>query len=89
MADKVQEFIEKYYPNYSSANEIAWESDTYKLVMKEYEESEDDIAYELLMNDYGGDINNPKIKSDWMKQYIDILQMAIVGYMSNKQVENG
>jgi hypothetical protein len=79
------DFVAKYYPDYDHANEIAWEGDLQKLLDNEFEE--DDAAHHTLMNEYGGDINNPRIKADHDEMMIEIYQRAIEGYLESLSKE--
>ena len=53
------EFVEEYYLNYYSSNEIAHNDDLSKLVNGQQEDG--DRASKILTEEYGGDVNNPKI----------------------------
>ena len=55
-------FVAKYYPNYSSDDEILRNDDLTKLCENEYEEG--DGAHTLLVEDYNNDITNPAILAD-------------------------
>lgn len=74
----VDEFIEKYYPNYSSCSDIARENDLY-LIMEE-EEEDGSIADELLRGEY--DWNRQHAKLDWIQLRMEILEAAIEGYLA-------
>jgi hypothetical protein len=85
----VWEFVSQYYPDYYHSNEIAQEGDLHKLVEKDYEEG--DCADKLLKDEYGGDIDNPQIFTDWEAANRDILEKAIEGYIESLKgkSENG
>jgi len=74
-------FVTKYYPDYDHANEIAWEGDLSKLVDGEYEEG--DCAHQLLISEYDGNIENPKIKTDHDAAIREIYEAAIGGYIES------
>jgi hypothetical protein len=73
------DFVERYYPNYSSSDEIAHEGDLDKLVNKEYEKG--DCAHELLMDEYSGNIEDPQIKADHDAVIRSIYESAILAYI--------
>lgn len=83
----IQSFIEEYYPDYDHSDEIAHESDLYKLMNDEYEQS--DCADELLQSEYGGDIRNPRIEIDHATALIDIYEESIKGYIEQQKQKNG
>lgn len=58
----IWDIVQQHYPDYDHADEIAWNDDLEKLVNDE--QIEGDCAYKLLMETYGGDINNPQIIID-------------------------
>lgn len=72
-------FVEKHYPDYDHADEIAHNDDLLKLVEKEYEEG--DCAHSLLMDEYGGDIDNPQIEIDFNKSTAEIYGIAITEFV--------
>ena len=74
-------FVTKYYPDYDHSDEIGWEGDLHKLVEKEYEEG--DCAHDLLMDEYDGDIENPRIKADHDAAIKEIYERAIEGYIES------
>jgi hypothetical protein len=73
------DFVEKYYPNYYSSDDITYNDDLHKLVDREFEIG--DGAYDLLIQKYGGDINNPQILIDIQKSDVEIYEKAIEGYI--------
>jgi len=93
--DNVQGFIEKYYPKYSSCNEIAWEDDLQCLIDGQPKDDEHMrmIATDLLSLD-------ERIADDFVKDYtkfmkwivnerdarrVLILQKAIEGYLEQSE----
>ena len=75
-------FVEKYYPNYDSADEIAWNGDLEKLYHNEYDEG--DCAHLMLINEYGGVLDEESralIKRDLDASYRDIYERAIENYL--------
>ena len=75
----VWDFIEQYYSNYYSSNEIAHNDDLCKLVNKEQEPGS--VAEKLLKEKYNDDINNPNILIDYNKSLIDIYEKAIKNFL--------
>ena len=76
------DFVEKYYPNYDSADEIAWNDDLEKLHHDEYVEG--DCAHRTLIMEYGGEFNDTSralIKRDLDASYRDIYERAIENYL--------
>lgn len=74
-----------YYPNYTSSDEILRNDILARLVEDEYEEDINDSAYRMLVREYGGDINNPQIKMDYMWSCAEIFEAAIIGYIESKR----
>lgn len=72
-------FVEKYYPDYSRCGEIAQNDDLQKLVDDDYEEG--DHAHQLLLSQYGGDLQNPQIEIDLTASNCYIYQTAIENFM--------
>lgn len=75
------DFIEKYYPNYSSSEEIARWNDLQKLIDEEWNEG--DSAHNLLMTEFGGDYKRayPMILQEHMKIQEQIYEQSIMGYI--------
>ena len=76
------DFVTIYYPNYSSADEIAWNDDLEKLYHDDY--TEGDCAHQLLIEEYGGEINKASlklIKRDLDASYREIYERAIENYL--------
>ncbi len=81
--ENIQDFIEKYYPNYDSCDTIAYESDLFKLMNDEYEDGSD--AEQLLNECYEKDIHHIMIAHDWNKINRIILERTIEGFLNTKQ----
>lgn len=77
----VWQFIEQYYPNYSSSSEIATNNDLLKIINQEYDA--DDQAEKWLHLMYNSDPENPQIKKDYESSLIVIYEKAIVAYLKN------
>ena len=78
------DFVEKYYPNYQSCSEITYNDDLCKLEEGFYEE--DDYAHRLLIEEYGGELNDTSralIKRDLDASYREIYERAIKNYLEN------
>lgn len=76
------DFVTIYYPNYDSADEIAWNDDLCKLEEEFYEEG--DCAHRLLIEEYGGEFNDTSralIKRDLDASYREIYERAIENYL--------
>lgn len=84
MADKLTawDFVEKYYPNYSSSNTIAENEDLCKLVNKEQQKGDD--AHRMLIEDYGGDIKNPQILIDYNQSLVKIYKAAMEAFLETQ-----
>jgi hypothetical protein len=75
------DFVEKYYPNYSSSENISDNEDLHKLTNKEFEIG--DGAHYMLINYYDGNIDNPQILIDKTKSDSEIYERAIEEYILN------
>ena len=76
------DFVAKYYPNYYSSDDIAYNEDLCKLEHEEYDEG--DCAHRLLIEEYGGEFNDTSralIKRDLDASYRDIYERAIENYL--------
>lgn len=84
MANEI-DFVEKYYPNYSSSDEIARWNDLQKLIDQEYQVG--DGAYRLLVEEFGGDYKQalPMILLTHLEVTEQVYEQSILGYV----VENG
>lgn len=76
-------FVEQYYPNFSSSDEIALNEDLCKLLDEEY--SDGDSAEKLLAMQYNGDNDNPNIQADFNESLIKIYEAAILNFLSMKK----
>jgi hypothetical protein len=74
-----QEFIEKWYPNYSSSCFIAYNEDLNKLMNNEHEEGDD--ADILLIDLYSGDIKHPRIETDFYESQCMIYEEALQNFI--------
>lgn len=77
-------FVVRYFPNYYSSDEIAHNGDLAKLVYDEYEEG--DFSHKLLIEEYGGDIDNPQIRNDFFKHTHDILDLSLSRFAKSTQL---
>jgi hypothetical protein len=84
--NKTWDFVEMYYPNYYSSPTIDREYKLNKLLLGEY--AENDSAYELLVSEYGGDIENIKIMQDWVELQALIYAKAIEEYIKTQKENN-
>ena len=76
------DFVVKYYPNYYSCDEIAYNDDLCKLEEEFYDEG--DCAHRLLIEEYGGEFNEEShklIKRDLDASYREIYERAIENYL--------
>jgi len=71
------DFVEKYYPNYTSSDEISLADDLSKLTHGEINGD----AETMLNEEYGGDINNPKIQADYDRIHVEIYETAIENFI--------
>jgi len=69
------DFVAKFYPDYHGSDEIAHNDDLAKLVDRENEAG--DCSDDLLKEDYGGNINNPRILIDYNASLVKIYEAAI------------
>ncbi len=77
------EFVEKYYPNYSSCDDIARNEDLYRLIHKEQEEGDD--ADTLLQAEYNGDLNSGRIIIDYHNSLREIYARTIVAFINKSK----
>lgn len=75
-------FVEDYYPNYDHCDNIAYAGDLQKLLDKEG--TGDCVSDKLLVEDYGGDWDNPQIKIDYESVHYDIYERAIQGFLERE-----
>lgn len=80
---EIQDFIEKYYPDYDHSNEIAYEGDLYKLTQRTQERG--DCADVLLVEEYDDNIENLQIEVDWCNKRRIILEESITAFLAYKQ----
>ena len=78
-------FVEKYYPNYTSSDEITRNDDLCKLLNNEHENGSD--AAKLLEEEYFGDIRHPNIEADYKASLCDIYEAAIKNYLNQNTNE--
>ncbi len=78
------DFVEKHYPNYFGCDSISYLDDLQKLIDKEHENG--DASTRLLINAYGGDIENPKIISDHKNLLKEIYKKAINSYSEKNNI---
>ncbi len=76
------DFVEKYYPNYYSSDEIARNDDLSKLVNGEQNSGDD--ASKILEDEYGDDENNPQIQIDFNESLVRIYERAIENFLSQQ-----
>ena len=81
----IWDFVAKWYPDYHSSDEILHNDDLAKLVDGEYEEG--DHSHDMLMKQYGGDINNPQIKIDFSLHNEYIYGKAIENFLSVRGID--
>jgi len=74
-----REFIEKWYPNYSSSSFIAHNEDLFKLMNKEQEDG--DSADSLLQSTYKGDVRDPRIETDFYESECMIYDKALQNFI--------
>ena len=82
----VWDFVEQYYPNYGSCNEIVLNNDLCKLINEEQENG--DCADQLLTSDYNGDINNSHILIDKHISDAKIFKRAIQKYINELKIKD-
>jgi len=83
---EIQDFIEKFYPDYSNSDEIAYLNDLNKLVEGDYEDG--DSADILLQRVWYGHIESNLIPIEQQKQYIRVLEKAIESFINNESLAN-
>ena len=86
---RIQDFIEKYYPNYYRCDNIALEGDLYKIMDGEWDDGdrgagpdpkEEDAAHYLLRTEFDGNPDHPGIVAWWARERIKILTLACNAY---------
>lgn len=81
MLKHVQEFIEKYYPNYHSSDEIAHWLDLENARDGNFDQSNPhDSAWKLIRDEYDSDPENMTLELDYAEKYVEILETAISGF---------
>jgi len=70
-------FVEKYYPRYAHADEIAHAGDLQKLLDGEI----DGCAEELLHDEYEGNVEHPRIEQDYNAVHVEIYERSIENYI--------
>ena len=80
----IQNFIEKYYPNYDSCNDIAENEDLRKLINNEHQKGDDADRLRIKKYPCPGDVseNNFSI-NDFAKSELKILQLTIKSFIEN------
>lgn len=78
-------FVEKHYPNYYTSDEIAHNDDLSKLTQREYNEG--DGAHYLLMEVYGGDLDNEQIEIDFQISCYEIYETALTAFVQANLIE--
>jgi hypothetical protein len=75
------DFIEKYYPNYSSCDYIARWNDIQKLIDEDYDYG--DSAHKLMLKEFGEDYTRayPMILREHLEIENHIYKQAILGYV--------
>ena len=76
-----QWFVEKYYPDYGGANEIAWEGDLNKIVNSPDDIEEGDCADQRLKEYTQQELDDNQPKMDWLEAYVDVLERSIEGFI--------
>lgn len=79
----IQSFIEEFYPNYTSCNDIAREGDLHRVVF-EPESIEEGSCAEDVLNEYQQeDHDNNQPLQDWQEYRIGVLEKAIEGFINS------
>ena len=75
------DFVEKYYPNYYSCEEITRSNDLQKLVDREFKEGDD--AHQLLNKEFGGNYDRayPLIVLAHTEALEQVYEKSIQGYI--------
>jgi len=77
-----QDFIEKFTPDYSRSQDIADEMNLF-IALHEPEDMSDDSSAMRVFKSYSQeDLDNNKLKIDWMEARIQQLETAIDGYIN-------
>jgi hypothetical protein len=79
--NQVWDFVEKYYPNYSSSWTISMFNSIQKIMDDEFED-DDDAAF-LLRTHYEGNLRNSQIELDYNESLKNIYYDAIEGYIKH------
>lgn len=77
----VDDFVEKYYPNYSSCDTIARWNDLSVILADEHVEGS--IAYNIWLHDFEG--NMSEVGQEYDSLNAQILETAIQGYIKSQQ----
>lgn len=73
------DFVAEYFPNYYSSQRIADNDDLCKLNDGEYEDG--DGAHGMLIEEFDNDINNPKIKTEFIESKMLCYEIAIQSFL--------
>lgn len=79
------DFVQEYYPNYTSSDEILENEYLFQLHTQDFEPGSG--AEEYLNKEYGGDINSPQIIIDYDISSKYVFQKAIQGYIESLKYE--
>ena len=78
----VWDFVEKWYPNYSSDAEITLNDDLAKIIDNEWEY--ESTAYSLLLTKYDDNPQHNNIVVDYKSSLVYIYEKAILNYLKNE-----
>ena len=78
----IQDFIERYYPNYTSCDTIARLDDLHKIMNNE--EQDGDCSYNLLQSEYAGERNNPMIGAEYNRLMQQVLTASIEAMLEER-----
>jgi len=81
-----QEFIEEFYPGYSSCPRVAFSNMIKRVLDQDYPEEENDSAYLYLLKEFNGEHykNLSEIRFLYQSTLIEIQQKAMVSYMNKR-----
>lgn len=82
----IQDFIEQYFPNYYSSQEVAEEADLHRIVFEKNNIQEGSSA-EIVLNNYSQeDFDNNQPKIDWLEARVNLLEKSIQNFNKNNKI---
>ena len=78
--NKVWDFVEEYYPNYTGSSLISYSDDLLKILHGECQEG--DSSHKILQEEFDGNPDNPKILCEYHEVMMMIYESSIEKYIN-------